>query len=659
MATLREFIGQVLPEAERLATLSGIPKEFFLTHWSIETGNGGPRYQRTHNLGNYTVGSGTTVPGGWPGTKDKINSYGLVFRIYATDTQSATDYYGLLQRAYQPTLIAARQNLHDGFVALAASGWDAGHYTGGQNVVTGTGNVLFTRYDQVAAVTGGRLRDGPPVVKARMSMLDIARSQIGKRETGRNINPYAAEVGEANGQPWCATFVVWCARRAGVRLAVESADTTQFLAVAKGNGTFRSPDIQAQPGWLILFDFVRTDNRGTSHVGIVESDDGRNVTSIDGNTSIDGSPSDGVFRRKRARSAAFVGFVAITPNELAGNAAGGAGNTSGDPTAPGAVRDPAPLIVPDLPADEAGYKQMYNAVLAGLGIEGLEQRVQRMTVSMATSQVSELTLTLNDPGLDVLRSGALIVQEESATGTPGAGTEWSWFGWRFVLAVLQASGGSAGTGQLDLTFRSAAIQKLRQTRPVHGETFTGKTPTTVLHGWLPHLVAQNTQPRTLTVNAAKNTSDQGRGESYWEAALRWAEETGFVLFEAADTGYFAKPSWLLNGAGLTFATLAWRGRDTDDGIVRMPTVRHTADNYRDPVTVNVSVLGQLGIKFRPGSGVELTGMGQFDGRYLVTDINGDVAPDSVWTLTASTAVDPTPNKAEPDLAASLLAPASA
>ena len=53
----------------------------------------------------------------------------------------------------------------------------------------------------------------------RDNMLKIAESQLGYRETAENHTKYGKWYG-MDGQPWCAMFVSWCARRAGVPQSV-------------------------------------------------------------------------------------------------------------------------------------------------------------------------------------------------------------------------------------------------------------------------------------------------------------------------------------------------------------------------------------------------------------------------------------------------------
>lgn len=148
------------------------------------------------------------------------------------------------------------------------------------------------------------------------SMLEHALREVGTIEDppGSNRTRYAKEAGHLNGQPWCASFVVAVARRAGVKLPSESAYTpTMALAFKKAGLWSTTPHV----GAVVFFDFPDSKHR-IQHVGIVESFDKRTVTSIEGNTSPGrwGSQDNGggVYRRTRPIAHA-VGFGRVSQQE--------------------------------------------------------------------------------------------------------------------------------------------------------------------------------------------------------------------------------------------------------------------------------------------------------------------------------------------------------
>lgn len=134
-----------------------------------------------------------------------------------------------------------------------------------------------------------------------LTVLQHAAAEIGYVETPNNLTKFAALAGHANGQPWCATFVVAMMRSVGVKLPSESAYCPTMLNAFKAAGA--SPALP-QPGDVVFYHFPG-EQAGADHVGIVESVhlDLHSIVSIEGNTSsgVAGSQSNGggVYRRAR------------------------------------------------------------------------------------------------------------------------------------------------------------------------------------------------------------------------------------------------------------------------------------------------------------------------------------------------------------------------
>lgn len=109
-----------------------------------------------------------------------------------------------------------------------------------------------------------------------------------------------------NGVPYCAMFVSWVFAQAGQSLPGLPTASCSVI-VANNRGTSRSKTTsQAQPGDVVLFDWNPSAGDGADHVGIVESNNGSYLTTIEGNTSSGSSGSQsnggGVWRRTRAWS---------------------------------------------------------------------------------------------------------------------------------------------------------------------------------------------------------------------------------------------------------------------------------------------------------------------------------------------------------------------
>ncbi len=142
----------------------------------------------------------------------------------------------------------------------------------------------------------------------RTNMLRLAAAEVGYKEGANNNNKYGAAFG-GNYQPWCAYFISWCADGAGILgsnncsgIIPRTAWVPDYQSYYQAKGRYQAKGAYIPaPGDIILY--------GTnSHVGIVESCDGKTVTAIEGNTSQDGNNpnGDGVYRRTRALNNSWI-----------------------------------------------------------------------------------------------------------------------------------------------------------------------------------------------------------------------------------------------------------------------------------------------------------------------------------------------------------------
>ena len=148
----------------------------------------------------------------------------------------------------------------------------------------------------------------------RKTILDIATRELGQQETSRNRGPGLAKYWEAtsypngmdNREPWCAAFVAWAVREAGrldSRLVIGEKTRPRSAAVrnwandAKRAGwtVFAPSQDDPEPGDVVVFD-----PQIMSHIGIVESFDGKGtITAIEGNTDDAGSREGVKVARKK------------------------------------------------------------------------------------------------------------------------------------------------------------------------------------------------------------------------------------------------------------------------------------------------------------------------------------------------------------------------
>jgi peptidoglycan hydrolase-like protein with peptidoglycan-binding domain len=142
-------------------------------------------------------------------------------------------------------------------------------------------------------------RPVPAAGDVRSRLLDIARGELGTRESGGNNNGAVLKYPRAFGrgrEAYCADFVSWVARRAG--LSMNNPFCPSVVNELKRNGDWKGR-ANPQPGDLVLFDW--DGDRVADHIGLVESvnADG-SITTIEGNTDNPRTGEEGVWRRTRS-----------------------------------------------------------------------------------------------------------------------------------------------------------------------------------------------------------------------------------------------------------------------------------------------------------------------------------------------------------------------
>ena len=197
----------------------------------------------------------------------------------------------------------------------------------------------------------------------RDRFLKIARDQLGylEKASNANLNNFKANPGNrnytlygkefgANGYAWCANFMSWAAKAAGIPESVipRSGSCSTIMQIASKMKIFHyRGDYIPVPGDLILFNWNCGSNPravGTScdHVGIVESVDSQYVHTIEGNTSDPSKTSgyEGVYRKTYKLNSNFIvgylhpnwpasGDASVNPNSLLSSTSYSSGNQNG------------------------------------------------------------------------------------------------------------------------------------------------------------------------------------------------------------------------------------------------------------------------------------------------------------------------------------------
>ena len=119
-------------------------------------------------------------------------------------------------------------------------------------------------------------------------LVEIALAEVGTIEGPKDNETKYGAFTKANFQPWCGSFVMWCADQAGVKVpnTVYTPSGAEWF-IGKKRWSL-AEEAQPKAGDIAYFDFPSDGVDRISHVGIVvkDNEDGT-VTCVEGNTSPD------------------------------------------------------------------------------------------------------------------------------------------------------------------------------------------------------------------------------------------------------------------------------------------------------------------------------------------------------------------------------------
>jgi hypothetical protein len=119
-------------------------------------------------------------------------------------------------------------------------------------------------------------------------LVEVATKEIGTVEGPKDNETKYGKFTKADFQPWCGSFVNWCANEAGVKIPNTVYTPGGAQAFKKANSWIDGDLADPEPGDIAYFDFPSDGVDRISHVGIVAVDNGDGtVWCIEGNTSGD------------------------------------------------------------------------------------------------------------------------------------------------------------------------------------------------------------------------------------------------------------------------------------------------------------------------------------------------------------------------------------
>lgn len=183
-------------------------------------------------------------------------------------------------------------------------------------------------------------------------LIEVALAEVGTIEGPKDNQTKYGAFTKVNFQPWCGSFVMWCANEAGVKVPNTVSTVAGSDAFKKQKRWFENDGTNVPvAGDIVYFDFPADGVDRISHVGIIAKVDAKNglIICIEGNTSgnAKGDQRNGgetckkerAFRKNNSKKL-INGVVGWGRPDYAG--------TTANPVAPKVVKAPVtdPLVYP-------------------------------------------------------------------------------------------------------------------------------------------------------------------------------------------------------------------------------------------------------------------------------------------------------------------------
>lgn len=260
------------------------------------------------------------------------------------------------------------------------------------------------------------------------------------------------------------------------------------------------------------------------------------------------------------------------------------------------------------------------------------ENVLTATMAYSTSDVAQFTITIQDTP-----TAALIVSGAAKRGQPlDYGTQ------HMVIRQVQHDPGAAGP-IVTIRARSRVVAALKAQ--------TGKKAwgTVDVASWASGRVAEakgTIVAQPLGKDAIVRQDETGTEETSLDVLRRLADQAGAWLFEADQTVYLGRPSWLAKRSAARRWPLTWAGHSTYTGLLTGRPAYRGTDDGDQAEQLDLTMIGDQADQPRPGHVVTLTGrVGEAAGTWIVTavDIPGTLAKPV--TVTCARPKDPKPAKA--------------
>ena len=268
--------------------------------------------------------------------------------------------------------------------------------------------------------------------------------------------------------------------------------------------------------------------------------------------------------------------------------------------------------------------------------------ITRLGVSFTMDMCSEINFDILDPGFKFANANYFQIRRDVI-----------YSGMLFEISAVEVQRSSGYDPLYRISARSKPIQLMK--RDKGAEAFTGMTPTQFAGAIAARFSMgffgqETTKSQTIVKGRSANVD-----ESVWDVLSRVANDNQFVVFETNNILFFTSqtnlagkwgdPEFIFQGN--TLIPFGWP--ETAEGtfagasdryqLMDMPTLRRSDDN---PMDAEGSILVERtnGRQLRPGMTINLTGIPDFEGLYIITAVDFEEGVSDPVTVSFRIPADP-------------------
>lgn len=261
----------------------------------------------------------------------------------------------------------------------------------------------------------------------------------------------------------------------------------------------------------------------------------------------------------------------------------------------------------------------------------IHEAVTRASCSWSLDAVSQITLEVYDPSLKFFLNNYFMVRRAVF-----------YKGEYYEIASVEVDQSEAVGAKVTIECRRGEIQKMKRdkTPSAYGGISATEYASIVAKKFELGFVGEKTAVKRSITKATGSKND----ESVWDVLRRLAGSAQFNVFESNQTLFFASQEWLVNTHNWGSFNFEYPSPSSSPfQILRVPNCRRSDDDVNQAEVKFILQRSSTTMGLRPGMTVNLSGMGEFNRRYLISEVAYEEDRPEPIGISCRTPVEKKPN----------------